>query len=68
MKNKQIRKYPKRNIVFKAPYKIHEIIDKWVEENEEGRGVLLRKALKLGLIEMGLLTLEQPSEIDNETF
>ncbi len=62
MKNKRkkpTRKFPENSIAFKAPHNIHEIIDRWVEDNDENASVLLRQALKLGLIEMGLLTPSQ---------
>ncbi len=69
MKNKRkkpVRKFPENSLAFKAPYSIHEIVEKWVEENEENSSVLLRQALKLGLIEMGLLAPRQSSGTDNE--
>lgn len=50
-----VGKFSNKAINVRVPRKMRKAIDQWGIDNDENISVVLRQALRLGLIELGLL-------------
>lgn len=62
-----VGKFSNKAINVRVPKRMRKVIDQWGIDNDENISVVLRQALRLGLIELGLLSNQNGRNDNNLT-